>query len=30
MILINDIAINEKSMLHEKFLENTIYKLNLK
>lgn len=29
-MLINDIAINEKSMLYEKFLENTIYKLNLK
>ena len=30
MILINDIAINEKCIWYEKFLENTIYKLKKK
>lgn len=30
MMLINDIAINEKCMWYEKFLENTIYKLKKK
>ena len=30
MILINDLAINEKCMWYEKFLEKTIYKVKKK